>query len=74
MEGLEFTVKEIVQDTNRKLDKFIDKVDKTFYETDKRLDTLEQHKASVNANFKFAAWMFGAAISIGGMLVALKLI
>lgn len=74
MEGSDFTIKEIVIETNNNLAKLADEIRTSNKEVDGRLDDLEQHKASVVSNFKLAAWIFGAAISIGGLLVALKLI
>ena len=67
----DFTIKDYVKDTNKKLDKFIDKVDEKLDSTDKRLDNLEQHKASMTSSITLLAWVFGAIVSIGGVAVAI---
>lgn len=74
MEGSNFTVKDIVIDTNKKLDKFIDKVEENIKETDTRLDTLEQHRASIMSNIRLAAWFFGAIGGLGGVYGLIKLL
>ena len=67
----DFTIKEIVRDTNKKLDDFIDEMRKQSKEVDKRIDTLEQHKASMTSSITLLAWVFGAIVSIGGVTVAI---
>ena len=69
MEGSQFTVKDIVIDTNNKLDRFIEKVELNQKETDSRLDQLEQHKASIMSNIKFGAWIVGVLLAGGGIII-----
>lgn len=74
MEGSDFTIKEIVRDTNNKLDKFIEKVEALAEKTDNRIDKLEQHKASVVSNFQLMAWLVGASGAIFAIVKLVKFI
>ena len=69
----DFTMKEMLIETNNSIAKLSDDIRNNFKEVDSRIDNLEQHKASITSNFKFASWMFGALLGIGGLLIAILL-
>lgn len=65
--GNDFSVKEIVIDTNNKLDKFIDKFEAEAEKTDKRLDILENGKSFAMG----AVWLLtGSGILTGVYFLA----
>lgn len=68
--GSDFTIKEIVIETNNTLAKLADEIRKNNKEVDGRIDKLEQHKESITSNFKLMAWLVGAS---GLVFAALKL-
>ena len=71
--GSDFTIKEIVIETNNTVAKLAEEIRANNKEVDGRIDNLEQHKASITSNLKFASWMFGAILGIGGLLIAILL-
>ena len=68
-----FTVKEMLVSISNKLDSFIevDKAEKGVI--DKRIDLLEQHRASIMSNFKVAAWLIGI-LGLSGLGALVKML
>ena len=71
MEGSQFTIKEIVIDTNKKIDKFIDRFDDHLQESDARFDVLEKKDAARDGSIKTILWILGF-LGAGGLGAILK--
>ena len=65
-----FTTKEMLQSIMIKLDTFIDRDTLEKRQIDLRIDSLEQHKASIASNIRLVGWMLGFLIGGGGVLLA----
>ena len=66
----DFTIKEIVIETNNTVAKLADELRASHIVIDRRLDSLEQHKSSIVSNFKLLAWIFAASVSIASVIIA----
>ena len=79
MTNTDFTVKEIVLETNAKLDKFIDKVDVRMgkqelkdTKQDERIVGLEIHRARIMGNFRLAAYIISGSGILAAVVAVLR--
>jgi len=66
-----YSIKEIVTDTNKKIDKFIEKVERNQQVIDNRIDTLERSWSKFSGSMLAFRWIMGFVVA-GGVTLIVK--
>ena len=72
--GNDFTIKEIVIETNNTLAKLAEEIRENQKAMDSRVDNLEKHQSSVVTVFKVFSWLGGFSVAIFTTLKLLQII